>query len=233
MKVVILAGGFGTRLSEYTENIPKPMVPIGNEPILVHIMKIYAKYGFKDFYVALGYRGETIKEYFKKNKYDWNINLIDTGLNTMTGGRIKRLKSFIGKETFCLTYGDGLSSINIKKLLDFHRAHKKIATISAVRPLARFGALKIDNDKVLSFREKSQLEEGWINGGFFVLEPDFLNFIENNDDSVLEKRPLEIAAEKKQLMAYKHEGFWHCMDHKLDKDKLDELVKNKKAPWLD
>jgi len=233
MKVVILAGGFGTRLSEYTDNIPKPMVPIGNEPILVHIMKIYAKYGFKDFYVALGYKGETIKEYFKENKYDWNINLIDTGLNTMTGGRIKRLKSFIGKETFCLTYGDGLSSINIKKLLDFHRAHKKIATISAVRPLARFGALKIDNDKVLSFREKSQLEEGWINGGFFVLEPDFLNFIENNDDSVLEKRPLEIAAEKKQLMAYKHEGFWHCMDHKLDKDKLDELVKNKKAPWLD
>ena len=169
MKVVILAGGFGTRLSEYTDNIPKPMVPIGNEPILVHIMKIYAKYGFKDFYVALGYRGETIKEYFKKNKYDWNINLIDTGLNTMTGGRIKRLKSFIGKETFFLTYGDGLSSINIKKLLDFHRAHKKIATISAVRPLARFGALKIDNDKVLSFREKSLLEEGWIIGGFFVL----------------------------------------------------------------
>ncbi len=233
MKVVILAGGFGTRLSEYTDNIPKPMVPIGNEPILVHIMKIYAKYGFKDFYVALGYKGETIKEYFKENKYDWNINLIDTGLNTMTGGRIKKLKSFIGKETFCLTYGDGLSSINIKKLLDFHRAHKKIATISAVRPLARFGALKIDNDKVLSFREKSQLEEGWINGGFFVFEPDFLNFIENDDDSVLEKRPLEIAAEKKQLMAYKHEGFWHCMDHKLDKDKLDELVKNKKAPWLD
>ena len=231
MKIVILAGGFGTRLSEFTGTIPKPMIPIGEIPILVHIMKIYAKYGYKNFYVALGYKGEVIKEYFKKNKFDWNINLIDTGQNTMTGGRVKRMKPYIGDETFFLTYGDGLSDININELLNFHKNHGKMVTISAVRPLARFGALKIEGEQVSSFKEKSQLQEGWINGGFFVMNGNFLDNI-NNDQSILEKEPLEKAVKKKQLMAFKHEGFWHCMDHKLDKDKLDEMVKLKTAPWL-
>ena len=231
MKVIILAGGFGTRLSEYTDNIPKPMVPIGPEPILVNIMRIYAQYGHKDFYIALGYKGEVIKEYFNKNKFDWNINLIDTGLNTFTGGRVKRLEKHIGNETFFLTYGDGLANININELLNFHKKHKKIVTISAVRPIARFGALKIKGDHVVSFKEKSQLEEGWINGGFFVFEPSFFKFIKD-DKSILEKEPLEVVAEKNNLMAFKHEGFWHCMDHKLDKDKLEELAVSKKAPWL-
>ena len=230
MKVVILAGGFGTRLAEYTGTIPKPMVPIGGKPIIDHIMQIYSNHGHKDFYVALGYKGEIIEEYFKDNDL-WNINLIKTGSNSMTGGRLKRLQKIIGNERFMLTYGDGLSNINISELIAFHKKHGKLVTVSAVRPPARFGALKINGSEVINFKEKSQLDESWINGGFFVIEPEFFEMI-NGDETVLEKEPLEQAASMKELMAYKHEGFWQCMDHKLDKDLLDEMCKNGNAPWL-
>ena len=230
MKVVILAGGFGTRLAEYTDSIPKPMVPIGGKPIIDHIMQIYSNHGHKDFYVALGYKGEVIEEYFKDNDL-WNINLIKTGSNSMTGGRLKRLQKIIGNERFMLTYGDGLSNINISELIAFHKKHGKLVTVSAVRPPARFGALKINGSEVINFKEKSQLDESWINGGFFVIEPEFFEMI-NGDETVLEKEPLEQAASMKELMAYKHEGFWQCMDHKLDKDLLDEMCKNGNAPWL-
>ena len=226
MKVIILAGGFGTRLSEYTDNIPKPMVPINNKPILCHIMQIYAKYGHTNFYVALGYKGEVIKKFFEDFKSEWNINLIDTGVNTMTGGRIKRLKEYVGNETFMLTYGDGLSNININKLINFHRDHKKMVTISAVRPPARFGVIKFKNHHVTYFKEKSKLDEGWINGGFFVMEPKFLNLIKS-DKTYLEREPLERASKKKQLIAYKHKSFWQCMDTKRDKDQLEEYFKKK------
>ena len=230
MKVVILAGGFGTRLAEYTDSIPKPMVPIGGKPIIDHIMQIYSNHGHKDFYVALGYKGEIIEEYFKDNDL-WNINLIKTGSNSMTGGRLKRLQKIIGNERFMLTYGDGLSNINISELIAFHKKHGKLVTVSAVRPPARFGALKINGSEVINFKEKSQLDESWINGGFFVIEPEFFEMI-NGDETVLEKEPLEQAASMKELMAYKHEGFWQCMDHKLDKDLLDEMCKSGNAPWL-
>ena len=230
MKVVILAGGFGTRLAEYTDSIPKPMVPIGGKPIIDHIMQIYSNHGHKDFYVALGYKGEVIEEYFKDNDL-WNINLIKTGSNSMTGGRLKRLQKIIGKERFMLTYGDGLSNINISELIAFHKKHGKLVTVSAVRPPARFGALQINGSEVINFKEKSQLDESWINGGFFVIEPEFFEMI-NGDETVLEKEPLEQAASMKELMAYKHEGFWQCMDHKLDKDLLDEMCKKGNAPWL-
>ena len=231
MKVVILAGGFGTRLAEYTDTIPKPMIPVGGKPIIHHIMQIYANYGHKDFYVALGYKGDVIKKYFEKINNGWKINLIETGENSMTGGRVKRLEKLIGKETFMLTYGDGLSSININDLIKFHKDHKKLVTISAVRPPARFGALKLEKSEVISFKEKSQLQESWINGGFFVIEPDFFKMIKN-DNTVLEKDPLEKVADMKELMAFRHEGFWQCMDHKLDKDLLDEMCKKNQAPWL-
>ena len=231
MKVIILAGGFGTRLSEYTNTIPKPMIHVGNKPILHHIMQFYANFGHTDFYVALGYKGEVIKKYFSNIDSDWNINLIDTGSNSMTGGRVKRLQKFIGKETFMLTYGDGLSDININNLISFHKNHGKMVTISAVRPPARFGALKLKDSEVVSFKEKSQLTESWINGGFFVMEPDFFEML-SSDETVLEKEPLEKAASTKELIAFRHEGFWQCMDHKLDKDLLDEMCSKKEAPWL-
>ena len=231
MKVIILAGGFGTRLSEYTNTIPKPMIQVGNKPILHHIMQFYANFGHTDFYVALGYKGEVIKKYFSNIDSDWNINLIDTGSNSMTGGRVKRLQKFIGKETFMLTYGDGLSDININNLISFHKNHGKMVTISAVRPPARFGALKLKDSEVVSFKEKSQLTESWINGGFFVMEPDFFEML-SSDETVLEKEPLEKAATTKELIAFRHEGFWQCMDHKLDKDLLDEMCSKKEAPWL-
>ena len=195
MKVVLLAGGFGTRLSEYTKTIPKPMIKVGGQPMLIHIMKHYAKYGFKDFYIALGYKGKIIKKFFKKNFSDWNVNLIETGNNTMTGGRLKRLKKYVGNETFMMTYGDGLSNVNLKKLLKFHKKNKKLVTLTAVRPPARFGALKIKGSYVNSFKEKSKLDEGWINGGFFVIEPKFLKFI-RNDGTYLEREPLEMATKK-------------------------------------
>ena len=227
MKVVILAGGFGTRLSEYTKVLPKPMVTINGKPILLHIMKQYAKYGFKDFYVATGYKGEIIRKYFKKKFFDWNIKLIDTGKNTMTGGRLKRLREYLGKETFFMTYGDGVSNINIKNLLKFHKKNKKFVTLTAVRPPARFGVLKIKGSMVNYFREKSKLDENWINGGFFVMEPTFFKYLKN-DKTILEKKPLEKVAMAKQLAAFKHEGFWQCMDTKKDRDLLNKLLSKKK-----
>ena len=230
MKVILLAGGFGTRLSEYTKTIPKPMIDIGGKPIILHIMKHYAKYGFKDFYIALGYKGKIIKKFFNKNFYDWNINLIDTGRSTMTGGRLKRLKKYIGNETFMMTYGDGLSNVNLKKLLKFHKKNKKMVTLTAVRPPARFGAIKLKGHHVSYFKEKSKLDEGWINGGFFVMEPKFLKFIKN-DGTYLEREPLEQVTKKKQLAAFKHKGFWQCMDTKRDKDKLNEILNSKKIKF--
>ena len=230
MKVVLLAGGFGTRLSEYTRTIPKPMIDIDGKPILFHIMKFYAKHGFKNFYIALGYKGEMIKKFFSKKFFDWNINLIETGKNTMTGGRLKRLKKYIGKETFMMTYGDGLSNVNLKKLLRFHKKNKKLVTLTAVRPPARFGALKLKGHHVSYFKEKSRLDEGWINGGFFVMEPEFLKFIKS-DNTYLEREPLEQVTKKKQLAAFKHEGFWQCMDTKRDKDKLNKILKSKKIKF--
>ena len=230
MKVILLAGGFGTRLSEYTKTVPKPMVKVGGKPMLFHIMKLYAKYGFKDFYIALGYKGSVIKKFFKKNFYDWKINLIETGNNTMTGGRLKRLKKYVGNETFMMTYGDGLSDLNLKRLLKFHKKNKKLDTITAVRPPARFGALKLKGQYVSYFKEKSKLDEGWINGGFFVMEPEFLKFIKN-DNTYLEREPLEKVTKKKQLAAYRYDGFWQCMDTKRDIDKLNKILSKKKIKF--
>ncbi len=223
MKVVILAGGFGTRLSEYTKTIPKPMVQIKGKPLIYHIMKRYAQYGFKDFYVALGYKGNVIKDYFKKNSFNWNVKLIETGLKTMTGGRLKRLSKYLQNETFLMTYGDGVSNVNIKKLIQFHKKNKKIFTLTAVRPPARFGVIKIKGKIVSYFKEKSKLDEGWINGGFFVIEPKFLKYIKG-DKTFLEKEPLENACRKKQLSAYKHKGFWQCVDTKRDLEKLKKSI---------
>jgi len=252
MKVIILAGGFGTRLSEYTETIPKPMVTIGGRPILWHIMKTYAHFGHKDFYLALGYKSEMIKEYFLNYRSlnadftvdlrtgdiepyhvydtDWRVTLVDTGLNTMTGGRIKRLKKFIGDEPFLLTYGDGVADINIDELLKFHKKHGKTVTLSAVRPAARFGDLDFEGHRVTSFQEKPQLHEGWINGGFFVCQPKLLNYIDD-DNQMLEREPLERVIDAGELMAYKHQGFWHCMDTKRDRDLLESMWE-KGAPWV-
>ena len=226
MKVVILAGGFGTRLSEYTKDIPKPMVKVAGKPMIFHIMSCYAKYGFKNFYIALGYKGKIIKKYFKKNFFDWKINLIETGKTTMTGGRLKRLKKYLKDETFLMTYGDGLSDVNIKKLVKFHKKSRRLVTLTAVRPPARFGAIKLNGNTVRSFKEKSKLDEGWINGGFFVMEPKFLKYIKN-DNSFLEREPMEILTKKNQLMAYKHKEFWQCMDTKRDMENLNSLLKKK------
>ena len=230
MKTIILAGGLGTRLSEYTSSIPKPMVEIGGKPMLWHIMNLYAKYNYKDFSVALGYKGEIIKEYFSNKHKDWNVDLIDTGKNTMTGGRVKRLQKYIGKETCMLTYGDGIADVNINSLLAFHKSHKKLITVTAVRTPARFGAIKMKDNKVISFKEKSKVDEGWINGGFFVIEPDFFDFIDG-DSTYLERDPLEKAVKEGELCAYKHNGFWQCMDTKRDKDNLEEIYE-KGAPWI-
>ena len=231
MKVVILAGGLGTRLSEYTKLIPKPMVKVNNKPILYYIMKHFSNYGYKDFYVLLGYKGKVIRNYFKKKSFGWNINLIDTGLKTMTGGRLKKIKKYLGKENFFLTYGDGLSNVNLRKLLKFHiKKRGALVTMTAVRPPARFGAIKIVGERVKLFREKSKLDEGWINGGFFVINSRFLDYIDNSS-TFLERSPLEKAAKQKQLFAFKHDGFWQCMDTKRDKDNLDFLFKNRKVKF--
>lgn len=252
MKVVILAGGFGTRLSEETIVKPKPMVETGGKPILWHIMNIYDAYGFNEFVVALGYKGESIKEYFlnyhnlqsdltvslktgevtasKNCCRDWTVHLIDTGLNTMTGGRLYRLKDKLKGESFMLTYGDGVSNIDINKLLEFHKSHGKKATITAVKPSARFGGMKFNGDRVIEFTEKPQAGEGWINGGFFVFEPEVFKYL-SGDQTVLEKEPLENLAKDGQLMAYKHEGFWQCMDTLRDKQLLEKLWESGKAPW--
>tara|TARA_A100001011_G_scaffold400354_1_gene514312 strand:+ start:1286 stop:1978 length:693 start_codon:yes stop_codon:yes gene_type:complete len=227
MKVVILAGGLGTRLSEYTKTIPKPMVSVARKPMLLHIMNHYAKYGFKDFYIALGYKSEIIKKFFKKKFFDWNVNLIETGKNTMTGGRLKRLKKYLENDTFLLTYGDGVSDINIKKLINFHKKNKKMVTLTAVRPPARFGAIKIKGNYVNYFKEKAKMDEGWINGGFFVIEPEFLDLIKS-DRTFLEREPLEKVSKKSELVAFRHEGFWQCLDTKRDKDKLEKTLIKKK-----
>jgi len=252
MKVVILAGGLGTRLSEFTEHIPKPMVRIGGKPILWHIMQIYSKYNHNDFIFALGYKGHVVRDYFlnynalhtdfsldlsngsiqyhKTNKLSARVTLIDTGELTMTGGRLLRLREYIGQETFLLTYGDGLSNINIEDLVSFHRSHQKMVTVTAVRPPARFGELKINNGTVSNFIEKNQLNEGWINGGFFVVEPRFLDMIED-ETVMLERQPLEAATSAGELMAYQHTGFWQCMDTKRDYDFLNKIAESS-APWL-
>ncbi len=253
MKVIILAGGFGTRISEYTSIIPKPMIPINGKPIIEHIMEIYSKFGYKDFYLALGYKSKVIKEYFynyeilnsdfkidlsnkkvktfTKSKKEWQVNLIDTGINTMTGGRLKRLKDHIGNETFLLTYGDAVTDLNINDVVNFHKSHNKMVTVTGVRPPARFGELTINiNHEVTEFKEKPNIKEGWINGGFFVMEPEFLNYIKD-DSSIMEKEPLEKVSKANELVAFLHEGFWHCIDTKRDKDNLEELIKKDKKIW--
>jgi glucose-1-phosphate cytidylyltransferase len=230
MKVVILAGGLGTRLSEYTKKIPKPMVKLSGKPIIYYIMKHYSNYGFKDFIIAAGYKQKEIKKYFKNKILDWNIEVVNTGLNSMTGGRLKKLKKIIGNESFLLTYGDGLSDVNIKKLIHFHKKTKSIATLTAVRPPARFGAIKILNKKVSYFKEKSSIDEGWINGGFFVMEPSIFKFIKN-DKTYLEKVPFEILSKKKSLNAFKHYGFWQCMDTLRDKELLEKYFRNKRIKF--
>lgn len=230
MKTVILCGGYGSRLSEETKIKPKPMVKVGNEPILEHIINIYKDYNFKDFILALGYKSKYIKDYYKV-KNTKNINLVYTGKDTMTGGRLLRLKNYLkNEETFMLTYGDGVSSVNIKKLVEFHNKHKKIATLTAVRPPVRFGELNIKGDKINSFQEKPQTIQGWINGGFFVFNKKIFDLIEG-DKIMLEREPMEKLAKMGQLMAYKHEGFWQCMDTLRDKIFLNKLLKTKSAPW--
>lgn len=254
MKVIILAGGLGTRLSEFTSSIPKPMVTVGGEPILFHIMKHYAKYDFKDFYIASGYKSEVIKDYFlnyrslnsdftvnlktgetslineEKMDWDWNVTVINTGIDSMTGGRLKRMQPYLNNEPFLLTYGDALANVDIKKLVDFHKNHKKMVTVTAVHPGARFGELQMNGSCVTSFKEKPQITKGWINGGFFVIQPEFLKLIED-DSSILEKGPLEEASKMGELMAYKHEGFWHCMDTKRDRESLEALWRSPNVPW--
>jgi glucose-1-phosphate cytidylyltransferase len=253
MKVMILAGGLGTRLSEETIAKPKPMIEIGGKPMIWHIMNIYSSYGFNEFVIALGYKGEAVKEYFlnynlhhsdltidlKTGKTDvkngghkdWKIHLIDTGANTMTGGRIARLRDAAGKEAFMLTYGDGVANVDIKKLIKFHKSHGKIATVTAVRPIARFGGMVFDaKNNVTKFKEKTQTAEGWINGGFFIFEPKIFDYL-GKDDSILEREPLESITRDGELMAYKHEGFWQCMDTLRDRQLLEELWQSGKAPW--
>jgi glucose-1-phosphate cytidylyltransferase len=254
MKVVILAGGFGTRISEESHLMPKPMIEIGEKPILWHIMKYYSFYGHNDFIICCGYKQYVIKEFFadyylhmsdvtfdfseenkmivhNNNAEPWKVTLIDTGLNTMTGGRIKRVKDYIGDETFMLTYGDGVSNVNINKLIEFHQSHEKLASITAIQPGGRFGTLDIDDNYVISsFKEKSKEDGGWINGGFMVLNPKIIDYLEG-ETTVFEKEPLETIAMKGELRAFKHYGFWQCMDTMRDKDLLEKLWINKQAPW--
>ena len=228
MQAIILAGGKGSRLGNITKKIPKPMVKINNKPILIHIINHYIKFGFKDFLIAAGYKANIIKRYFKFTSIKkCKVQIIDTGKNSMTGGRLKRLKKYLGNETFMMTYGDGLSNVNLRKLYNFHKKHKKLITLTAVRPPARFGAIKLVGNYAKTFKEKSRLDEGWINGGYFVIEPKFLQFIKN-DLTYLEKEPLETAAKRKQLLAFKHNDFWQCMDTKRDKENLERFFKKGK-----
>jgi glucose-1-phosphate cytidylyltransferase len=254
MKAVILAGGFGTRISEETDIRPKPMVEIGDKPILWHIMKAYSHYGVNDFVILLGYKSYMIKEYFanyflhnsdvtidtSRNSMEihnnasenWRITLVDTGLGTMTGGRIKRAQKYIGSETFFLTYGDGVSDVNISKLLETHRAHGKAMTVTAIQPDGRFGAIEFSSgDQISSFREKPQGDGAWINGGFFVCEPALFDYLKEGDETVLERAPLEGLAKDGQLVAYRHNGFWRCMDTLRDKQLLCQLWETGDAPW--
>ena len=227
MKVVILAGGYGSRLSEYTKTIPKPMVKILGKPIIHRIIDHYVSYGHQEFYIALGYKGNELKKYFLKKRFSKKIkiNLIDTGKNTMTGGRLKRLEPYL-KDTFLMTYGDGLSNIHLNKLIDFHKKNKKIFTLTAVRPPARFGSIKIKGNYVNYFKEKNNLDEGWINGGFFVIEPKFFKYL-TSDTRFLEREPFEKLTKIKELVAYKHDGFWQCMDTLRDKEILEKKLKIK------
>ena len=252
MKVILLAGGFGTRLSEYTESLPKPMVTIGSKPILWHIMKYYAHYGHNQFYVALGYKAELIKEFFlhyrtmnadftvnlktgdvishQQDEVDWMATLVDTGLRSMTGGRVKQMKPYISNETCLMTYGDGVSDVDLDQLIAFHQNHGKMVTVTAVHPGARFGELEMREDLVTFFQEKPQTGQGWINGGYFVIEPEFFDLIEE-DQTILEREPLERAAQMGELMAFRHNGFWQCMDTKRDRDNLEEYWRSGEAPW--
>ncbi len=242
MKVVILAGGKGSRISEYTKKVPKPMIEIVGKTIIEHIIKIYSKQSYNDFYILTGYKGNIIKKFFdkyklKKNLYklkslnnEIKINFIPTGINTMTGGRIKKLSKKIKNENFMVTYGDGLANINLKKLEKFHIKHKKIATVTAVRPLSRYGILDIKNNSVMSFKEKLKLNYGWINGGFFIFKSNIFKYLKSNT-TVLEKFPLESLAKKGQLKAFMHEGFWYSIDTKRDKENLESIIKNNKIPW--
>lgn len=253
MKVVILAGGFGTRISEESHLKPKPMIEIGDKPILWHIMKEYSYYGFNEFIICLGYKQHVVKEYFadyylynsdvtfdmEKNEMTvhnnsaepWKVTLVDTGLNTMTGGRIKRIQEYIGNETFMLTYGDGVCDINIKELVKFHKKHGKIATLTAIQPGGKFGALDIREDSTIqNFVEKKKEDGGWINGGYMVLNPEIFNYLED-DTTVFERKPLETVAKEGQLVAYKYDGFWQCMDTLRDKLYLEELISRGNAPW--
>ena len=252
-KVIILAGGYGTRLSEYTSNIPKPMVPIGGIPMIEHIMNHYSFYGFTEFIICLGYKQNIIKDYFvnynyssndihidlasneiqifDKKRKDWKISLIDTGLDTKTGGRLKRVKHLLGKDTFLMTYGDGLSNINLLKKIDFHKIHNKSLTISAVRPQARFGELQISDGLIKSFKEKPQLKQGRINGGFFVVEPRFINYIDGDQD-MLETKPMQRAIKNNDLAAYETDAFWRCVDSKRDLEYVQNLWETGKAKWV-
>lgn len=252
MKVVILAGGFGTRLSEETDHRPKPMVQIGGREMLWHIMKGYAHSGLNEFVIALGYKGDVIKRYFLDyralnssltidlatgdatvmdgERLDWRVHLVDTGLETMTGGRLKRLGRWLEDDTFMMTYGDGVGAIDIHRLLAFHRSHGRLATVTAVRPPARFGGLEFDGDRVSRFTEKPQIGEGWINGGYFVLEPGVLEYIAG-DQTMWEREPLEQLAADRQLVAYRHEGFWQSMDTLRDVRLLERLWQSNQAPW--
>lgn len=253
MKVVILAGGFGTRISEESHLRPKPMIEIGGMPILWHVMKYYSSFGLNEFIICAGYKQNVIKEWFadyyvnhsdvtfdfiKKEKITvhatesdpWRVTVVDTGLNTMTGGRIKRIGRYLDDEPFCLTYGDGLSNVDIAKELEFHKKYGKLATLTAVHPDSRFGVLDIQSNQIMAFREKNDADVGWINGGFMILEPKVLDYIEG-DNTVFERDPLEKLVEEGQLMAFRHRGFWQCMDTMRDKEKLEALWASKKAPW--
>ena len=230
MKAVILAGGYGTRISEESNVIPKPLIEIGGKPILWHIMKIYSAYKIDDFIICLGYKGEKIKEYFEQfDSKLWNIQLIDTGLDTMTGGRLKRIQDKIDN-TFCMTYGDGVSDVNLNNLLTFHKEKKSLATLTAIHPPERFGVLNLSGDYVTEFHEKHTGESSWINGGFFVFEPEIFDYLQN-DSTVLERAPLETLAKEQKLSAFKHNGFWHPMDTLRDKKHLEDLWTSEKAPW--
>jgi len=232
MKIVILCGGKGTRLSEETIKIPKPMVKIGTKPILIHIMNFYKLYGFNDFILAAGYKQNIIRDYFKKNKNFKMVKVVNTGQNTLTGGRLLRLKKYFNRnENFMLTYGDGVTNLNLKNLVKFHRKNNKIATVTAVKPPVKFGELKIKKSLVKQFEEKPQSSAGWINGGFFVLNSKIFKYIKN-DSTMLEREPLKKLVKLKQLVAYKHSGFWKCMDTLRDKVLLNQILKKKKLTWL-
>ena len=253
MKVVLLAGGFGTRISEESQYKPKPMIEIGEMPILWHIMKTYSHYGFNEFVICAGYKQHVIKQWFAdyflhtsditfdflngnkmivhdEHSEDWKVTIVDTGLHTMTGGRLKRVRKYIGDEPFFMTYGDGVANVDISATLEFHKSHGKLATMTAIRPESRYGMIDFEGDKVLSFREKSQKDVGWINAGFMVLDPKVLDYVK--DDTIMfEREPMEKIAQDGELMCYRHEGFWQCMDTLRDKQKLDTLWESGNAPW--